>query len=147
MFYPQDWALLRRQCWSRVWGSSGRNCVAGWFLLQMEGAWTSLFRWQLLVKFVPVQHWLHTGCSHWDVIPCEIYCICFIQMLFCIARSVAGMDLMRKLSVLTGLNVRAPTGICTGCFQNSEFQRQYVLRVGSFVIYCIILSVESLDTF
>uniref|UniRef100_A0A8C1F8I7 Coiled-coil domain containing 28A n=1 Tax=Cyprinus carpio carpio TaxID=630221 RepID=A0A8C1F8I7_CYPCA len=34
-----------------------------------------------------------------------------------LAASVAGMDLMRKLSVLTGLNVRAPTGICTGSYQ------------------------------
>ncbi|XP_052436960.1 epithelial cell-transforming sequence 2 oncogene-like isoform X1 [Carassius gibelio] len=35
-----------------------------------------------------------------------------------LAASVAGMDLMRKLSVLTGLNVRAPTGICTGSYQH-----------------------------
>ncbi|KAK7153209.1 hypothetical protein R3I93_011187 [Phoxinus phoxinus] len=35
-----------------------------------------------------------------------------------LASSVAGMDLMRKLSVLTGLNVRAPTGICTGSYQH-----------------------------
>uniref|UniRef100_A0A672MWH4 Coiled-coil domain containing 28A n=1 Tax=Sinocyclocheilus grahami TaxID=75366 RepID=A0A672MWH4_SINGR len=34
-----------------------------------------------------------------------------------LAASVAGMDLMMKLSVLTGLNVRAPTGICTGSYQ------------------------------
>ncbi|KTG39725.1 hypothetical protein cypCar_00011358 [Cyprinus carpio] len=38
----------------------------------------------------------------------------FIELFDC---SVAGMDLMRKLSVLTGLNVRAPTGICTGSYQ------------------------------
>ncbi|KAK2878446.1 hypothetical protein Q8A67_019237 [Cirrhinus molitorella] len=35
-----------------------------------------------------------------------------------LAASVAGMDLMRKLSILTGLNVRAPTGICMGSYQH-----------------------------
>lgn len=58
--------------------------------------------------------------SHWYAIPCDIYCR--YVLLFCIDWSVAGMDLMRKLSVLTGLNVRAPTGICTGSYQHSEFQ-------------------------
>ncbi|KAA0711297.1 Epithelial cell-transforming sequence 2 oncogene-like [Triplophysa tibetana] len=35
-----------------------------------------------------------------------------------LASSVAGMDLMRKLSSMTGLNVRAPTGMCTGSYQH-----------------------------
>ncbi|XP_073783884.1 epithelial cell-transforming sequence 2 oncogene-like isoform X5 [Danio rerio] len=35
-----------------------------------------------------------------------------------LAASVAGMGLLRKLSTLTGLNVKAPTGICTGSYQH-----------------------------
>ncbi|XP_073725747.1 epithelial cell-transforming sequence 2 oncogene-like [Misgurnus anguillicaudatus] len=35
-----------------------------------------------------------------------------------LAASVAGTDLMKILSSMTGLNVRAPTGICTGSYQH-----------------------------
>ncbi|XP_072545995.1 epithelial cell-transforming sequence 2 oncogene-like isoform X2 [Salminus brasiliensis] len=35
-----------------------------------------------------------------------------------LAASVAGVELMTKLSTLTGLHVRAPTGICTGSYQH-----------------------------
>ncbi|XP_052009835.1 epithelial cell-transforming sequence 2 oncogene-like [Xyrauchen texanus] len=35
-----------------------------------------------------------------------------------LAASVSGRALMRNLSAMTGLNVRAPTGICTGSYQH-----------------------------
>ncbi|KAG1971546.1 epithelial cell-transforming sequence 2 oncogene-like [Pimephales promelas] len=58
--------------------------------------------------------------------------------------SVAGMDLMRKLSVLTDLNVRAPTGICTGSFQHilsewsgsGEFPPLVYLHETLFLSWC-----------
>ncbi|XP_043118852.1 epithelial cell-transforming sequence 2 oncogene-like isoform X2 [Puntigrus tetrazona] len=57
---------------------------------------------------------------------------------------VAGMDLMRKLSILTGLNVRAPTGICTGSYQHilsewsgsGEFPPLVYLHETLFLSWC-----------
>ncbi|RXN19116.1 epithelial cell-transforming sequence 2 oncogene-like protein [Labeo rohita] len=59
-----------------------------------------------------------------------------------LAASVAGMDLMRKLSILTGLNVRAPTGICTGSYQHSLFLWDHikmpVISLKSEVMQCLV---------
>uniref|UniRef100_A0A8B9K6L4 DH domain-containing protein n=1 Tax=Astyanax mexicanus TaxID=7994 RepID=A0A8B9K6L4_ASTMX len=58
--------------------------------------------------------------------------------------SAAGVELMTKLSTLTGLMVRAPTGICTGSYQHilsdwsdhGEFPPLLYLRVESMLSWC-----------
>ncbi|GAA6102395.1 epithelial cell-transforming sequence 2 oncogene-like isoform X1 [Tachysurus ichikawai] len=61
-----------------------------------------------------------------------------------LAASVAGMDLINKLSSLTGLSIRAPTGICTGSYQhilsewigNGDFPPLLYLNEGSLGSWC-----------
>ncbi|XP_017332547.1 epithelial cell-transforming sequence 2 oncogene-like isoform X2 [Ictalurus punctatus] len=61
-----------------------------------------------------------------------------------LAASVAGMALINKLSILTGLSVRAPTGICTGSYQhilsewlgNGDFPPLVYLNEGPLVSWC-----------
>ncbi|TRY88313.1 hypothetical protein DNTS_016704 [Danionella cerebrum] len=59
-----------------------------------------------------------------------------------LAASGAGMDLLRNLSSLTGLCVRAPTGICTGSFQNilSEWSGSGVFPPLVFLHEALLLS-------
>ncbi|MCJ8737155.1 hypothetical protein PDJAM_G00020570 [Pangasius djambal] len=61
-----------------------------------------------------------------------------------LAASVAGMALLSKLSSLTGLNVSAPTGICTGSYQHilsewlghGDFPPLLYLNEGPLVSWC-----------
>ncbi|XP_062863960.1 epithelial cell-transforming sequence 2 oncogene-like [Trichomycterus rosablanca] len=61
-----------------------------------------------------------------------------------LAASVAGLELISKLSALTGLRVRAPRGICTGLYQHilsewmgsGEFPPLLYLNEGSFLSWC-----------
>ncbi|KAB5562557.1 hypothetical protein PHYPO_G00019220 [Pangasianodon hypophthalmus] len=61
-----------------------------------------------------------------------------------LAASVAGVALISKLSTLTGLNVSAPTGICTGSYQhilsewlgNGDFPPLLYLNEGPLVSWC-----------
>ncbi|XP_066529352.1 epithelial cell-transforming sequence 2 oncogene-like [Hoplias malabaricus] len=61
-----------------------------------------------------------------------------------LAASVAGMELMNKMATLTGLNIRAPTGICTGSYQHilsewsehGAFPPLIYLREGPLLSWC-----------
>ncbi|XP_028826152.1 epithelial cell-transforming sequence 2 oncogene-like [Denticeps clupeoides] len=61
-----------------------------------------------------------------------------------LAASASGMELMRNLSTLTGLNIRAPTGICTGSYHHilsewsgsDEFPPYLYFNQGPFLLWC-----------
>ena len=62
--------------------------------------------------------------SKYSLEPLNINCFTtatnWIHICICVL-SDAGLALMSKLTALSGLCVRAPTGICTGSYQHSEF--------------------------